>query len=139
MVLDNDHKENEINELSLMKKVDDFLKLADFYHVERCENEDCSNCLFFVNIRYLYVQNTVHKQDSVAPLEKFCKMKFDNYHSIRLLFCSLRATEKKSRSRQRFSISIGNMEQTNSISEPTTTTFISEYSTMSKDEFKNLF
>lgn len=95
MVLDNDHKENEINELSLMKKVDDFLKLADFYHVERCENEDCSNCLFFVNIRYLYVQNTVHKQDSVAPLEKFCKMKFDNYHSIRLLFCSLRATEKK--------------------------------------------
>ena len=35
MVLDNDHKENEINELSLMKKVDDFLKLAEFYNVER--------------------------------------------------------------------------------------------------------
>lgn len=95
MALDNDQIENEINELSSMKKVDDFLKLADFYHVERCENEVCSNCLFVVNLSYLNLQNTVHKQGSVAPLQKFWKMKFGNYHSIRLLLRSLGAIKKK--------------------------------------------
>ena len=44
-------------ELSSLQKCDQFLKLADFYHVERCENEDC-NCLFKMNLRYLYVQHT---------------------------------------------------------------------------------
>ena len=139
MALDNDQIENEINELSSMKKVDDFLKLADFYHVERCENEVCSNCLFVVNLSYLNLQNTAHKQGSVAPLQKFWKMKFGNYHSIRLLLRSLGAIKKNSRTRHIFSISIGNMEQTNSISEPTTTTYVSEYSTISKDEFQKTY
>ena len=95
MALDNDQIENEINELSSMKKVDDFLKLADFYHVERCENEVCSNCLFVVNLSYLNLQNTAHKQGSVENLKKFWKMKFGNYHSIRLLLRSLGAIKKK--------------------------------------------
>ena len=58
----------EVSECNTMKKFDDFLILLDFYHVERCEHVDCSNCLFTINLRHLYVQNSVHEQDSVVPL-----------------------------------------------------------------------
>ena len=59
--------ERNIKELSSLRKFDDFLKLTDFYHVERCENIDYSNCLFLINLRYLHVQTTALKHD-VAPL-----------------------------------------------------------------------
>ena len=51
-----------------IKKIYELTKLADFYHVKRCENIDCSNCLFIINLRYLYVQNTVVEDDSVLSL-----------------------------------------------------------------------
>ena len=36
--------ENDIKELSPLRKFGDFIKLADFYNVERCKNIDYSNC-----------------------------------------------------------------------------------------------
>ena len=63
-----------VEELDSMKKFDNFLKLCDFYYVEQCENEDCYNCLFNINLR-LFVQNKVHQQESVVPLQKVCKIK----------------------------------------------------------------
>ena len=67
-----------------MKKFDEFLKLSEFYHVERCENEDCPNCWFVVNLHYLYVQNPVHEMESVVPLQKYCKMKTEKFNCIRI-------------------------------------------------------
>ena len=78
--------EKDIEKLSSLRKFDEFLKLADFYHVERCENIDCSNCLFVVNLRYLYVPNTVLEDDSIAPLQKFSRVKYVNFHLIRLFY-----------------------------------------------------
>ena len=43
---------NEINKLDSMKKFDNFLKVPSYYHVERCEYEDCPQCLFTINLRY---------------------------------------------------------------------------------------
>lgn len=71
-----------MEELSSLQKFDKSLKFADFYRVERCENQDFSNCLCIINLRYLYVQNTFVEDDSVAPLQKFCRIKFGNFHSI---------------------------------------------------------
>ena len=33
--------EIELAEFNVLKKFDDFLKVLSFYHVERCEHEDC--------------------------------------------------------------------------------------------------
>ena len=43
--------ENDIKELSSLRKFDGYIKLADFHHVERCGNIDCSNCLFIINLK----------------------------------------------------------------------------------------
>ena len=87
--------ERDIEELSSLRKFDDFLKLANFYHYERCENIDCSNCLFLINLRYLYVQTAVLEHDSVATLQKFCRIKHVIFHSIRLLQHFLAAFERE--------------------------------------------
>ena len=87
--------EKDIEELSSLIKIDRFLKLTDYYYVERCENIDCSNCLFVINVRYLYVQNAVVKNNSVAPLQKYCRLKYDNFHFARLLLRSLGAVQKE--------------------------------------------
>ena len=72
--------EKDTEELSSLRKLHDFLELPDFYHVERCENIDCSNCFFIlINLRYLYVQITVLEHDSVAPLQKFCRINYINF------------------------------------------------------------
>ena len=49
-----------VEEMDSLKIFGEFLKLAAFYPVEQCENMDCSNCLFIVNLRYLHVE---HKEN----------------------------------------------------------------------------
>ena len=46
----------EINALNSMKKFDNFLQVLSYYHVDRCDHTDCSQCMFAANLRYLYVQ-----------------------------------------------------------------------------------
>ena len=76
----------DINKLSSLQKL---------LPSKRCENVDRSNCLFIINLRYLYVQHTELENNCAAPLQKFYRMKFGNFHSIRLFFRSLGTIEKK--------------------------------------------
>lgn len=62
--------ESEIPKLDTLKKFDDFLKVS-FYHVERCKNEDCSQCLFAVNLRYLYVEHCTQGLVNVVSLRNY--------------------------------------------------------------------
>ena len=62
---------DKIAELDSMEKFDNFLKVLSYYHVERCEYEDCSQCIFTINLRYLYVENTVQGNNSVVPYNNF--------------------------------------------------------------------
>ena len=74
-IADFEHQKLLVEEYNFKKKFDEFLKLSEFYHVERCENEDCPNCWFVVNLRYLYVQNTVHEMDQVLLCKNIVKWK----------------------------------------------------------------
>ena len=85
----------EVSDFNTMKKFDNFLKLLDFYHVERCEHVDCSDCLFIKNLRYLYVRNSVNKQDSVIPLQDFCRIRINQSYCCRLFLKTLGALEKQ--------------------------------------------
>ena len=65
---DLEYQKSLVEELDSMTKFNEILKLCEFYHIKRCENEHCPNCWFLVNLRYLYVQNTAHEVESVVPL-----------------------------------------------------------------------
>ena len=76
---------DEIKKLDSMKKFDNFSKVFSYYHVERCEYEDCSQCLFTIALCYLYVENTVQQNDSVVPLKQFCILKINQLNIVELL------------------------------------------------------
>ena len=44
------------------KKFDDYIKVLSFYHVEKCEHDDCSQCLFTINLRYVYTEHVTHEK-----------------------------------------------------------------------------
>ena len=46
-----------LNEFTTLKKLDDFLKVFIFYHIERCEQDDCSQCYCAINLRYVVEHN----------------------------------------------------------------------------------
>ena len=50
---------DKIAELDSMENFDNFLKVLSYYHVERCDCENCSQYIFTISLRYLYVENTV--------------------------------------------------------------------------------
>ena len=43
----------------------------------------------------MYVQNTVHEMESAVPLQKYCKMKMENFNCIRIFLKTLGSLEKK--------------------------------------------
>ena len=45
-----------------LKKFDDYIEVLSFYHVERCEQDECSQCLFAINLRYVFTEHTVHEK-----------------------------------------------------------------------------
>ena len=91
-----ENEEREVEDLNAMKKFNDFSKLWDFYHVERCEHVDCSNYLFIVNLRNLFVQNGVHEQDLIVPLQHSCRMKIKEFNCFMLFLKTLGALKKTS-------------------------------------------
>ena len=86
---------DEINNLTSLKKFDNFLKVLSYYHVELCEHTDCSQCLFATNLRYQYVQNTVQGCDSVVNLQSYCRSKLDQFNCCRVFIKSLVHIEKQ--------------------------------------------
>ena len=87
--------QKDIEEFSSLLKFDQFIKLASFYHVELCENDDCINCMFVINLRYLYIEQITLKSNSVDSLQKYCKEKFANFYSLRHFLRTLGEIEKK--------------------------------------------
>ena len=92
--------EKGIEHLSSLQKFDRFLKLAHFFHVEKCENIDCSNCMFIINLRYLYIEKSVIKLDSIDSLQKYCMEKYINFYLLRYFLCTLREIEKKKKKKR---------------------------------------
>ena len=45
-----------------LKKFDDYIEVLSFYHVERCEQDECSQCLFAINLRYVFTEHTVREK-----------------------------------------------------------------------------
>ena len=51
-----------IEDFNTLKKFYDYIKVLSFYHVERCEQDDCSQCLFVINLRYVYTEHVIHEK-----------------------------------------------------------------------------
>ena len=45
-----------------LKKFDDYIKVLSFYHVERREQDDCSQCLLAINLRYVYTEHVIQEK-----------------------------------------------------------------------------
>ena len=67
--------EQEILKTDSMEKFDRFLKILDFYHVKRCDHEEYSQCLFAINLRYLYVPGA-YRENSKGGVEIWSKRAF---------------------------------------------------------------
>ena len=87
--------EKDIEHLSSMPKLNQFINLANFYHLYRCQVEKCSNCYFTCNLRYLYVQNVVNENESADALQKLCRLNYSPFYSLWLLLHSLVAIERE--------------------------------------------
>ena len=54
--------DNLLSDFNTLKKFNDYIKVLSFYHVERCEKDDVSQCLFTVNLRYLFTEHEVQEK-----------------------------------------------------------------------------
>ena len=86
--------EIELAEFNVLKKFDDFLKVLSFYHVERCEHEDCSQCYFTVNLHYLYVEHCVQQKTDLESLKNYCRMRKLQFMCARLFIRHLAELKK---------------------------------------------
>ena len=85
---------DKINELDSIQKFDNFLKVLSYCHVECCEFEDCPQCLFTINLGYLYVENSVQQNNYLVPLQKFYLSKIDQFKCFRAFINTLILLEK---------------------------------------------
>lgn len=87
--------EKEILRLDSLKKFDDFIEVLSFYHVKRCEHEDCSQCLFVVNLRYLYVEHFTQELEITEPLRNYCRLRCHQFMCARFFIHHLANLEKQ--------------------------------------------
>ena len=66
-----------------LKKLDDYFKVLTFYHVERCEKEGCSQCIFAINLRYVLTEAEVRGDEDVTKLRYYCIMRKENFIASR--------------------------------------------------------
>ena len=69
-----------------LKKFDDYLKVLTFYHVERCEIDDCSQCIFAINLRYILTEAEIRGDEDVTKLRYYCIMRKEHFIMSRFLF-----------------------------------------------------
>ena len=48
-----------IEDFNTLKNLDDYIKVLSFYHMDRCEQDDCSQCLFAISLRYVYTEHVI--------------------------------------------------------------------------------
>ena len=78
-----------------LEKFDDYLKILSFYHVKRCEHDGSSQCLFTVNLRYLYVEHCLQTKTDVKELINYCKMRKEQFITSHLFTPRLADLERK--------------------------------------------
>ena len=84
-----------LSDFNTLKKFDDYIKVLIFYHFERCEKDDCSQCLFTVNLRYLFTEHEVQEKKDVVRLRYYCIMRKEQFIASRLFIHRLVSLEKK--------------------------------------------
>lgn len=84
-----------LSDFNTLKKFDDYIKVLIFYHFERCEKDDCSQCLFTVNLRYLFTEHEVQVKKDVVRLRYYCIMRKEQFIASRLFIHILASLKKK--------------------------------------------
>ena len=84
-----------LSEFTTLKKIDGFITVLSYYHVERCNQEDCSQCLFAINLRYVFIEHTVQEKKDANRLRYYCIMRKEQFIASRLVFHRLASLEKK--------------------------------------------
>ena len=87
--------EQELEKFADLEHFDSFLKVMSFYHTERCEHDDCSQCFFVLNLRYLYTEHRAQQKDSVEALKNYCRMRKMQFMCARLFIHRLAEIEKQ--------------------------------------------
>ena len=82
--------EKEIEKLSSLEKFDRFIRLSTYYHVNRCENDDCTNFAFVNKLCHIYHGNYTGGENEVL---KICRKYFGNFFSLTVLLKSLASVE----------------------------------------------
>lgn len=89
--------EKDIQELNSLHRFDKFINLSAYYRLNRSENgAKCSNCNFFVNVWYIYIENLVGG-NKIDTLQNYCQEHFGNYFSLRTILKSLAPVEREKR------------------------------------------
>ena len=83
------------NDFSTLENFDRFLKVLTFYHTERCEHEDCSQCFFTLSLRYIYTEHIVQKKQGVQELINYCKLRKKQFICARLFISRLANLERE--------------------------------------------
>ena len=83
-------------DFTFLKKFDDSLKVLSYYHVERCGNVDCLQCLFAINLRYVYTRHVVQKTKK-KPKKKinYCIMRKEQVIASKFFICRVASIEKE--------------------------------------------
>ena len=68
-----------LKDFNTLKHFDDFLNVLNFYYVEKCEHEDCSHCLFAINLCYVYNEHVVQNKEGVEELKNYCKIRKEQF------------------------------------------------------------
>ena len=82
-------------EFTSLKKFDDYIKVLSFYHVERCEQDECSQCLFAINLHYVFTEHTVQEKKDVKELCNYCIMRKEHFIPSRFFIHRLADLEKQ--------------------------------------------
>ena len=62
--------------------------------MERCEQDDCSQCLFAINLRYVYTEHVIQEKKDVKELRNYCIMRKENSIASKLLIRTLAELER---------------------------------------------
>ena len=78
-----------------LKKFDDNIKVLSFYHVERCEQDNCSQCLFAINLCYVFTEHIVQEKEDVKELCNYYIVCKEHFIASRLFIHRLTTLEKQ--------------------------------------------
>ena len=72
-----------------LKKIDDYIKVLSSYHVERCEQDDCLQCLFAINLHCVYTEHVIQGKKDIKELRNYCIMSKEHFIASRLFIHKL--------------------------------------------------